>query len=309
MEVGSRMHLIAEQFITRIVTIIGNSNYGNVMYPIYNEIINQLKKEPIFLANDKNIWLNVFYKTIEKFGSLFEEQLKEAASEAIQTIWQVSKENKKSNFVITQEREILKRTFFRFLLIEKKQAENSEERLTAIERERPITIKLSGLNLSGKIDRIDATQFGLQIIDYKTSNISKTEKKISLFPSELSHAKTSKLSVQGALYCLAWSHHKLLKEEEGYRNQIKSFSLYHLKNLDENADPILNYEFENALIKDNTHYQNLFNEYSIYAEKLKSGDFYPKPIKSNTCGFCDFKSICPLSVADDSDDNTNEDSI
>ncbi|MBX9838059.1 MAG: PD-(D/E)XK nuclease family protein, partial [Silvanigrellaceae bacterium] len=147
-------------------------------------------------------------------------------------------------------------------------------------------------------------------IDYKTSNIPKTEKKLSLLPSELIEMKTSKLSVQGALYCLAWSQTKLLDEEDLFRNQIRSFSLYHLKNLDEKANPILNYEFGgDGLKKDNTHYQKLYNEYLVYANNLKSGNFYPKPIKKNKCEFCDFKAICSISKKQNDEDNIDNNTI
>ncbi|KAB8040694.1 hypothetical protein GCL60_01860 [Silvanigrella paludirubra] len=306
LEIGSKMHLIAEQFITRIVTTLGNSNYSKTMLPIYEDIIFNLKNENIFLSNNKSDWIKIFCNAIEKHGFLFEVFLKEASIEAIDNLWNINKNNEKSKFILIQEREILKRTFYRFIQIEKKFAEDIDEKLTGIERERPISLSLGGLVFSGKIDRIDATQFGLRIIDYKTSNIPKTEKKLSILPSELIEMKSSKLSVQGALYCLAWSQTKLVEEDDLFRNQIRSFSLYHLKNLDEKANPILNYEFGgDGLKKDNIHYQKLYNEYLVYANNLKSGNFYPKPIKKNTCEFCDFKSICPISKKQNDEDNTD----
>ena len=43
-----------------------------------------------------------------------------------------TKNNEKSKFILIQEREILKRTFYRFIQIEKKFAEDIDEKLTGI---------------------------------------------------------------------------------------------------------------------------------------------------------------------------------
>ena len=297
MEIGSKMHLIAEQLITRLVTYLGNKNYGKIMLPIFSGIIEKLKNETVFLSFNKRVWLEIFNLEIEKHGCLFEAEIKNAFIESIECLWQKNENNEHLQFIFVQQREILKRTFFRFLQIEKIHCEDLQEQLTGIERERPVTLELAGLSFVGKIDRIDATLKGLKIIDYKTSNISKTEKKISLLPSELLAAKTSKLCPQGALYCLAWAQKNLLEEDdENYRNKITSFSLYHLKNLEENLNPILSYEFTDELKKDSLYYKKLLSEYTEFALRLKQGDFYPKPIKSKVCDFCDFKTLCPVTL-------------
>ena len=299
LEIGSRMHLIAEQLITRLVTTTGNNNYGKVMLPIFSNIIEELKIESNFLSQNKKVWIQIIKSAIEKSACLFENEINNAFFESIENLWQIKQSNIKNSFSITQEREILKRTFFRFLQIEKSLAEEIQNQLTGIERERPVSLELGGLVFSGKIDRIDATEFGLRIIDYKTSNIPKNEKKLSLFPSELKEIKTSKLSAQGALYCLAWAQKMLIDEESNNRNKIVSFSLYHLKNLDENANPIINYEFKLGLEKDDVTFKKLSTEYNEYALRLKQGDFYPNPIKPKTCDFCDYKPLCPFTLNHD----------
>ncbi len=293
LEIGSKMHFIAEQLITRLVTTIGNKDYRKIMLPIFSDIIDSLKIETHFLSSNKNLWLQIIQNIIEKSDNQFKLEIKNSFFEAIENLWQTKQNEMKSHFAITQEREILKRTFFRFLQIEKHLSEDLQNRLTAIERERPVSLELGDLIFSGKIDRIDAAENGLRIIDYKTSNIPKAEKKLSLFPSELNEVKTSKLSAQGALYCLAWAQQMLSDEEDHCRSNIKLFSLYHLKNLDENANPILSYEFSQAMVKDDFIFNKLTAEYTEYAIRLKQGDFYPKPIKKNTCEFCDFKPLCP----------------
>ena len=125
-----------------------------------------------------------------------------------------------------------------------------------------------------------------------TNEISKTEKKLALLPSDLKTCKSSKLSVQGGLYCLAWSKHHLLDDED-YRNSIHSFSLFQLKNLDDLSNPILSYSFTPKLTSCEPIYNSLLQEYSEYALRLKDGNFYPNPISTKTCDFCDFNKICP----------------
>ncbi|APJ03769.1 PD-(D/E)XK nuclease family protein [Silvanigrella aquatica] len=296
-EIGSRMHVVAEQFMTRLVTLLGNYNYEKIMPSIYKNILNSLKIEENFLSSNKDQWKKIINNCIIKESTEFKKEIQITFEEAIDNIWDVFKNENKMNFTLIQEREILKRTFFRFLNIEYFSIENHPNRLTGIERERPISLELEEMTFTGKIDRIDAHENGLSIIDYKTSNIPKTEKKISLFPSELKEVKGSKLSAQGGLYCLAWAQKKLLEEEENHsRSQIISFSLYHLKNLDEKSNPIISYEFSSLLKKNNETYEKLRKEYSQFALRLKQGDFYPNPIKKDTCNFCDFKVLCPTRV-------------
>jgi len=308
-QIGISLHFLAEQFMTRLVSSLGNANYAKVMLPIYNDIIQCLKNEQLFLSSKKEIWVKAIYSQIEKHGTLFENSIKLAFEEALQIIWQPINLKNMSDFNLAQFREVVKRTFYRFLKIEAKLAENLTNCLTGIERERPVNINLGGVNFSGKIDRIDATPNGLHIIDYKTTQISKTEKKLALLPSDLKTCKSSKLSVQGGLYCLAWSKHHLLDDED-YRNSIHSFSLFQLKNLDDFSNPILSYSFTPKLTSSEPIYNSLLQEYSEYALRLKDGNFYPNPLNTKTCDFCDFNKICPAvvlnNVNSDGDSEENE---
>ncbi len=295
MQVGSQMHLICEQLISRLVTTLGNQYYNKIMPSIYGELILNLQVEELFLTNKKIEWQKSFQIAIHKNGYIFSEQILLAFQEVLDLIW----ENETNEFKELQKREILKRTFLRFMTLEQLHSQAQPDSFVGVERERPISFKMGGLELSGKIDRIDLCGYGIQIIDYKTSNIPKNEKKLVVLPSELKKPKnkSAKLSVQGGLYCLAWAHKRLLpEEEEQARNQIHSFSLFHLKNLDLTQNPILNYEFTEPLKKGSKFYLELLNEYSEYALNLKNGKFEPQPLKASTCNFCDFKLICPLKI-------------
>ncbi|WGL59896.1 PD-(D/E)XK nuclease family protein [Pigmentibacter sp. JX0631] len=294
--IGSKMHLICEQLISRLVTILGNQNYNKVMPKIYEEIIFHFKNEEFFISQSIIEWKKCFKNILIKNGFIFFDQIFSAFEESLDLIWNTNE----NDFHSIQEREILKRTFYRFIYIEKELSAKRENSLVGVERERPIQIEIEGISLVGKIDRIDCTPDGIQIIDYKTANIPKTEKKLAILPSELKRPnnKSSKLSVQGALYCLAWAN-KHLFEDDGEninRNQISCFSLFHLKNLDTSQNPILNYEFVEPLKKDSKFFSEILKEYSEYVRKLKQGYFQPSPLKEGNCNFCDFKNICPAKL-------------
>nr|BFD32159.1 hypothetical protein GTC16762_17770 [Pigmentibacter ruber] len=307
--IGSKMHLVCEQLISRLVTILGNSNYNKLMPKIYEEIIMHLKNEKLFISQSIQEWKLCFKDILIKYGYIFFDQIFSAFEEAIELIWNTNE----NSFQAIQDREILKRTFYRFIFIEKELALENSNSLVGIERERPIQIDIAGISFVGKIDRIDCTSEGIKIIDYKTANIPKTEKKLALLPSELKkpNSKSAKLSVQGALYCLAWAD-KHLFEDDGEnlnRNQITSFALFHLKNLDTSQNPILNYEFLNPLKKDNKIFYEMLNEYSEYVEKLKQGYFQPSPLKETYCNFCDYKNICPAKVNNINSDESSVEQI
>ncbi|KAB8033482.1 PD-(D/E)XK nuclease family protein [Fluviispira multicolorata] len=293
MSIGTKMHMIAEQIITRLVTLLGNEDYSKVMSSVYESILHELKNETLFLSSDKETWYSLFKTALDNSQCQNSSEIFSAFKEAIDILWSIEK-SVKSTFEKNIERETIKRTFYRFLMLEKEFTQNIPNKKTGLERERNIVLELSDLKFIGKIDRIDATSEGLHIIDYKTSKATKQNSGIVILPSELKNKKTAKLCVQGGLYSLAWASQKLLTEEKNYFHKIISFSLFQLKNLDEEKNIILNYIFKSPLEKDSDLYLKIYNEFSEYAKNLKEGDFYPKPVQAAQCDFCDFKSICPL---------------
>ncbi len=295
MAIGSKMHSIAEQIITKLVITLGNINYSSVMSVIYKNILENLKDEKHFISSEKEIWYNLFISAIDKANSEYGKQIIAIFKENIDLLWQLP-DTDKSLFEKDIERETVKRTFYRFLMLEKIFTENIPNKKTGVERERNIKLNLEDLTFIGKIDRIDATPDGLHIIDYKTSKASKQKQKLTLLPSKIKYTQSGyKLSVQGGLYSLAWAAQKLLNEEDDYYHCIKSFSLFQLKNLDEEKNIILEYDFSPPMVKDGAFYNQLYEEYSEYARNLREGNFFPNPINSAQCTFCDYKNICPVS--------------
>ena len=106
------------------------------------------------------------------------------------------------------------------------------------------------------------------------------------------------MSVQGALYTygLAKSHSIPINEvgEDDLIYKIKYYSLYFLKNLDENKNNCFKYSFEPACEKQNSAYLEIENEYEEYVQNFLEGQFSPKPIQGeSTCLFCEYKTVCP----------------
>ncbi len=169
-----------------------------------------------------------------------------------------------------------------------------------IYREHPVQFKLGHLHLKGRIDRVDLTHAGLEIIDYKTSNIAKTTQKLVLSACQAAQNPKVKLSVQGALYTYGLAHtsfesHEHVHEDIGYHT-IKYYSLYFLKNLEEEKNNHLTHNFEEGFNLGGKAYLEIEDEYLSYASRLHQGDFAPKPLQGAevTCLFCVYKPLCPV---------------
>lgn len=291
--IGIKMHKICEQLMTRLVNLFGNAGYTNHMPEILKDILTVLKNQDLFLSFDENSWRQTFTLVLKKHK--FFNELLLTFQECLQSIWE---KNGDLSFVEMHEREILKRTFLKFLLTEQENLISGNKLKVAIFRELPIQFKLNHLTLSGRIDRIDLTQNGIEIIDYKTSNISKIQRDMTLSPSWAKQNLKLKLSVQGALYSYGFAKSFFESQddigEDGLANKIKIVSLYFLKNLDETKDNRMQYVFEQELEKENSIYSSIEGEYANYAQNLTQGEFSPKPIQGmSTCLFCDYKDICP----------------
>jgi hypothetical protein len=297
--IGIKMHKICEILITNIVVLFGNNECLNVLKSIFNSIITELKNENIFLSFDKNDWFSVLnFDNIQNLNDFEKESIKNTFCQCIDIIWDCDKNDSEMSFIELQEREIIKRTFYKFLLTEVKNISNNKKIKIGIYREFPIFFEFFGLNLSGRIDRIDLTNDGLEIIDYKTSKVSKSTKEIEILPNKMNSMAKSRISVQGAMYCygLAKSFLKKTKsEDEDYiYNSISMYSLYYLKNLDEDMENCFQYIFQPRCENNNAKFEEIKQSYQLYAENLVNGDFTPKPIQNETtCLFCEYKTLCP----------------
>ncbi|MES2615163.1 MAG: PD-(D/E)XK nuclease family protein [Bdellovibrionota bacterium] len=214
MEIGTKMHKIAEQLITRLVCLFGNQGYVHEMPKILNSVIEILKNEDLFLSFEKEVWLQAFNEKLENTVML-------AFQESIELIWGTGGE---LSFIHMQQREILKRTFLKFLLTELANLKNNSKLKVGLYREFPIQFHFFGLKFSGRIDRIDLTAEGLEIIDYKTSNIAKVQKDLTLLSADAKQNMKLKLSVQGAMYSYGLEKaHFVASEEVGIKLNIIHF--------------------------------------------------------------------------------------
>jgi hypothetical protein len=298
MDVGSRMHQICEQLMTRLVTQFGNEDYLKIMPTVYETLIFDLKQESVFLSFEKSVFEDAVKKTIKSISLESKNELLFAFLEAIENIWDEKKTDTKSHLIFLQEREILKRCFLKFLQIELKGIQSGLKKKVGVAREFPLSFQLSDFKLSAKIDRIDINHDGCEIIDYKTSKIPNTEKDLTLLPSEAKSDPKLKFSAQGGLYSYGWtkSDHLDIESELHSNSEVSHFSLYRMKNLDETANPILQFSFPKKLKIGDEFYQKLESEYTACMQSLIQGDFNPNPIQGKvTCSLCSHALICPYS--------------
>lgn len=160
--------------------------------------------------------------------------------------------------------------------------------------EQPVSFRINGsITLAGRIDRVDTHAQGDTIIDYKTSKVPKNERELVLLPSRVN--TTNKLSVQGAIYSLAWAERQAKDDPDSPRG-VRSFSLLRLKTLDLNRDPRLVYNFETPLKPTGELYEQIHSEYVRYADKLAAGHFPATPLLKDHCTTCALNTFCPTAL-------------
>ena len=135
---------------------------------------------------------------------------------------------------------------------------------TVISREHPFEFSINNnIFIRGKIDRIDQTENGISVIDYKTSKTPSLAKK----------------NIQLAVYCLYLSQ----AVEDKITGTPFLSSLYFLREFEE---PLSSYSFSNDELN------NIKNIILDIAEKIRQNLFDPK--KGYHCNWCDYKHLlCP----------------
>jgi DNA helicase-2/ATP-dependent DNA helicase PcrA len=131
----------------------------------------------------------------------------------------------------------------------------------------PFAVKISdSLKIVGKIDRIDKTEKGIEIIDYKTGK-SAPQKEVDK-------------DLQLTLYALAISDGSLkhLGIENGKQRELK-VSFYFLNNQEKVSS-----------VKSVEELQSAREEILKKVEEMATSDFSPKP--GRHCDFCEFKVLC-----------------
>jgi len=135
--------------------------------------------------------------------------------------------------------------------------------VNVIEREFQISFEIDDIVINGKIDRIDKSENGYNVIDYKTSkNATKAEK-----------------SIQLAIYSLYLRQEK----QQEFGGIPKSAALYFLREYEE---PLRTHNFNSAELDDVQ--ENILK----VGKNIRNQEF--TPCKGFHCDWCDYKNLlCP----------------
>jgi len=143
--------------------------------------------------------------------------------------------------------------------------DNNISKINIVALESPFQIKLGENIISGIIDRIDRTEDGYEIIDYKTSKKMPTQEKIDN-------------DIQLTIYLQAFL--KRYPEERKNLDKIK-VSLYFVKH--------------GAKLTSTRNEEQLKNVEDMFLEaieNIENSEF--KPVLNPLCDWCDFQESCPM---------------
>jgi hypothetical protein len=315
LQLGHKAHAMAERFLQSLRHIIllsekNQEDRGIEQWTVFTE---HLSKSFIltdsFLTVEGNDWQRSLLKTLETL-QLNQAQFEHAKAMAEQLAELIFNEQPSQgthadlppDIARLQQqltRESLRRAFRKLVQTEAKIGEHSqnmsESSKASIRKaaflEQPVVYQLTeNLRLSGRIDRVDSSPDGDEIIDYKTSKVPRNDPALVLTPKNLN--TTNRLSVQGAIYSLAWAHIQKANDE-GEARGVKAFSLFRLKTLNLERNPILSYQFENPLKPDSDLFVMIRSEYESYANALSSGLFPAQPVIKDVCKSCALLTFCP----------------
>ena len=135
---------------------------------------------------------------------------------------------------------------------------------TPIKLEESFSLKISGTTIIGKIDRIDKTAGGYELIDYKTGS-TKDQKKVDT-------------DEQLSIYALA--------AKEALKIEIASLALYFI----ESNEKIVTTRTEKQLKK-------IKQKLEKQVRQIQQSTYQPKPGNPFPCRYCEYRQMCPSSKA------------
>lgn len=162
----------------------------------------------------------------------------------------------------TQEKEYFEKAINSLKKFIDREYELTKENRKTTFREKKFNIEIEGKKITGIIDRIDETEKGLEILDYKTSNSCETEHSL-------------KNNIQLGIYSIA------LKQM--LRSNISSIGLWYLIH-----DKIIKISHEKL------NEEQIRNKAIQLIKNIEKKDFTPKP-SNFACTYCDFTNICESS--------------
>ena len=138
---------------------------------------------------------------------------------------------------------------------------------TVVAVERPFTVNLDGINIKGRIDRMDRTAEGTTIVDYKSSDVRDAEK-----------ANTrARDSLQLKAYAMAF---------ESETGSLPAQMQLHF----------LDSGVVGTASPDRKRLDKARSQLKSAAIGIRDGQFQPKP-DAVTCGYCPYRQICGSSAA------------
>jgi len=131
--------------------------------------------------------------------------------------------------------------------------------------EKKFRLNLGGIPLIGKIDRIDESEDGVEIVDYKTGS-AKDEKQV---------ARDKQLTIYG------------LAAKEALGVEVDKFSLYFL----ESGKKV-------TTTRNDSDYEKVRRDLEDKVGVIKKSNFGAKPNYPFPCKFCEYNKICPFASRD-----------
>lgn len=315
LDLGQRAHSLAEAFLKslRHIALLSDDTDNTLTNALWRTLIDGLSTHFIpseeFLSSNPQVWHDAFIRAIETVP-LTQPQTLHARALAQQLTELIFADNRSQTHGVSWSfefnllrnsltREGLRRAFRKLiqtesLLIQTEHQAPSSARTDVCKAaflELPVSYQLtSSLRLSGRIDRVDTSQDGDEIIDYKTSKVPKNDPALVLLPKQLN--TTNRLSVQGAVYSLAWAFAQKERDISETRG-VKAFRLFRLKTLTLDRHPILSFGFDTPLRHDSTSFHDLHSEYQSFGDTLAAGLFPAQPVLKDVCKNCALSTVCP----------------
>ena len=167
--------------------------------------------------------------------------------------------------------------------------ELTRDDFSVMEQEKKIEIRLDGLSLSLRVDRIDHTTDKKQIlIDYKTGNANPGEWFTERLLSPQLPLYSNVISPMGVYFAQTKKGEMGMKGVQYLENEISSIQFMKIKKPNKFSEIIGEPTWDNLL----TYWKN---KTSYLANEFLSGRLSIKPtLKQNTCKNCDLKSFCRI---------------
>lgn len=315
LQLGHKAHAMAERFLQslRHIILLSEYNQDNDVLSHWSMLTEHINSYFIltddFMSVSMSRWQQSLVDCLEKLelNQAQKEHAKNMAEQLTQIIFKDDLVHKNQSHLTPEleqlqqqlTREGVRRAFRKLIQTEAKLSESqvsahrNREKLyrKAAFLEQPVVYQLTQqLRLAGRIDRVDTTPEGDEIIDYKTSKVPKNDPALVLLPHHLN--TTNRLSVQGAIYSLAWAHMQKEDDERDTRG-VKAFSLFRLKTLNLERNPVLSYTFETPLMRKSELFDSIHSVYEPFADALTSGLFPAQPVIKDVCKSCSLSPFCP----------------